>query len=133
MTIDKDNMPQHIAIIMDGNRRWARKKGLSAVTGHDYVADRVLEPLVDRCIELGIPYITFWAFSTENWERNKVEVRGMMQIFRRGLKRSAKRLFEKGKKRLTAGLTGFILIFAAFWVWQLVAIFFGLGMNFPGG
>lgn len=98
MVLDKDKMPKHVAIIMDGNRRWARKKGWSAVTGHDFVADKVLEPLVDRAIELGISYITFWAFSTENWERNKREVAGMMRIFRKGLKRSVKRLHEKGAR-----------------------------------
>lgn len=89
-------LPTHIAIIMDGNRRWARKHKLSAVAGHDYVAEKALEPLVDRCIELGIAYLTFWAFSTENWERRKHEVEGMMRVFRKGLKRNVEQLFEKG-------------------------------------
>ena len=94
--IDKSKVPQHVAIIMDGNRRWARRKGLSAVRGHDFVMNDVLEPIVDRCIELGISYVTFWAFSTENWKRNKREVEGMMRIFRKGLQTSVKRLLEKG-------------------------------------
>jgi len=81
---------------MDGNRRWAKRHGLSAVAGHDYVAEKVLEPLVDRAIALGIPYLTFWAFSTENWQRNRREIEGIMRIFRKGLRRSAERLFEKG-------------------------------------
>lgn len=89
-------IPKHVAIIMDGNRRWAKKKGLSAIAGHDFVAEKVIETIVDEGIELGISYLTFWAFSTENWKRNKREVKGMMMIFRKGLARSAKRLFEKG-------------------------------------
>lgn len=89
-------LPRHIAIIMDGNRRWAREKGLPVVAGHDFVAEKLIEPLVDKCIELCIPYITFWAFSTENWQRSRGEVEGMMRIFRKGLQRNAKRLFEKG-------------------------------------
>ena len=106
--MDVHSIPKHVAIIMDGNRRWARKRGLSAVTGHDQVADKVLEPLVDRCIELGIPYVTFWAFSTENWERNKREVKGMMRIFRKGLNESAERLFEKGVRlRILGDIDGF--------------------------
>ena len=90
------NFPRHVAIIMDGNRRWARQHKLSAVSGHDYVVERVLEPLVDRAIALGIPFLTFWAFSSENWGRNRREVQGILNIFRKGLQRSAKRLFEKG-------------------------------------
>jgi undecaprenyl diphosphate synthase len=98
MNIENKKLPRHIAIIMDGNRRWAKKQGLRTVMGHDYVAEKVLEPIVDRCIALKIPYVTFWAFSTENWERERHEVKGMMKIFRKGLRRSAERLFEKGVK-----------------------------------
>ncbi len=89
-------MLRHVAIIMDGNRRWARKHKLTALAGHDYVAERVLEPLVDRALALGISHLTFWAFSTENWKREQREVEGIMRIFRKGLQRSAKRLFQKG-------------------------------------
>lgn len=95
---EESKVPGHVAIIMDGNRRWAKEQGLSAVAGHDYVVENLLEPIVERSIELGIGYITFWAFSTENWQRNKREVKGMMGIFRKGLKRSAEKLFEKGVK-----------------------------------
>lgn len=90
-----EKLPEHVAIIMDGNRRWAKKQGLSALGGHDYVVDEVVEPLVDRAIELGIPYLTFWVFSTENWKRSRKEVQGLMNIFRRVLKRTAKDLHEK--------------------------------------
>jgi undecaprenyl diphosphate synthase len=90
------NLPQHVAIIMDGNRRWAKKKGLSILYGHDYVSNNVIEPLVDRCIERGIKYLTLWAFSTENWRRDQGEVEGLMKIFRKGLQENSERLIRKG-------------------------------------
>ena len=57
------NLPQHIAIIMDGNRRWAKKRGLPAVAGHKKVVEKRVEELIERAAELEISYITFWAFS----------------------------------------------------------------------
>lgn len=90
------HLPQHIAIIMDGNRRWARQNKMKALQGHQYVVNRVIEPLVDRCIELGIPYLTLWAFSTENWNRDSTEVEGLMKLFREAFKRNAQQLHEKG-------------------------------------
>jgi undecaprenyl diphosphate synthase len=87
---------KHIAIIMDGNRRWAKKKGLGAVNGHQHVVDNVIEPLVDRLIELKIPYLTLWAFSTENWERDKLELNGIMQLFRHAFERKVEDLHKKG-------------------------------------
>ncbi len=89
-------VPNHIAIIMDGNRRWARSHGWEAIRGHEYVVDNVIEPLVDRCIELGIPYLTLWAFSTENWERDKSEIEGMMKLFRRAFEKKVEDLHKKG-------------------------------------
>ncbi len=89
---------QHVAIIMDGNRRWARAKGLGAINGHEHVVNNVIEPLVDRCIELGIPYLTFWAFSTENWERDKAEVEGIMHLFRIAFEKKVEDLHKKGVK-----------------------------------
>lgn len=94
----KQKTIKHIAIIMDGNRRWARAKGFGAVNGHQYVVDEVIEPLVDRCIELGIPYLTLWAFSTENWDRDKAEITGIMQIFRHAFERKVEDLHRKGVK-----------------------------------
>lgn len=88
--------PKHIAIIMDGNRRWAKLHKLQALRGHEYVVDNVIEPLVDRCIELGIPYLTLWAFSTENWQRDRREVEGMMQLFRRAFEKKVEDLHKKG-------------------------------------
>lgn len=96
MTIDTSKLPQHVAIIMDGNRRWAKAHGMNPLEGHKQVTDGVLEKLVDRCIELGIPYLTLWAFSTENWDRDKAELQGMMQLFRYGLGKKTESLFRKG-------------------------------------
>ncbi len=89
-------IPNHIAIIMDGNRRWARERGLPVLAGHKKVADDILIPLVEHAADRGISYMTFWAFSTENWEREVKEVRGIMEIFRHILKMKWKRLDEKG-------------------------------------
>lgn len=92
------HLPVHVAIIMDGNRRWAKKRGLAAVMGHDKAARDVLEPIVDHAIKLGIKFITFWAFSTENWKRDKMEIRALMNIFREGLVKLGEKLNEKGVK-----------------------------------
>jgi undecaprenyl diphosphate synthase len=97
------HIPRHVAIIMDGNRRWAKQHGLQVLQGHDYVSEKVIEPLVDKAIELGIEYLTLWAFSTENWKRDQEEVGGLMQIFRKGLERNTQKLFEKGVKLQAIG------------------------------
>lgn len=91
-------LPAHVAIIMDGNRRWAKARGLAAVMGHDKAARDVIEPIVDRAIQLGIKFLTFWAFSTENWKRDQSEIKALMGIFREGLEKFGSRLTEKGIK-----------------------------------
>lgn len=98
MTIDKANIPDHIAIIMDGNRRWAKKQGLNILKGHEYVVENVVENLIERCGELGIKYLTLWVFSTENWERDEKEVSGLMQLFRKALQTKVQRFIEKGAR-----------------------------------
>lgn len=90
------NIPQHIAVIMDGNRRWARSRGLPILAGHRQVADKVLEPLIEYAAKRGVRYMTFWAFSTENWRRDAAEVRGIMAIFRHVIKKRWVRLHKKG-------------------------------------
>jgi undecaprenyl diphosphate synthase len=97
------HLPQHVGIIMDGNRRWARQHGLEALQGHDYVSEKMIEPLVDRCLELGIPYLTLWAFSTENWDRDQKEVEGLMHIFRKSFEREGRKLHEKGVRLRAIG------------------------------
>lgn len=91
-----NQLPKHIAMIMDGNRRWAANKGLGAVDGHRAAAEQAIEPIVDRAIELGIKYLTFWAFSTENWRRDKEELEGLFSVFRDALGQKIERLHKKG-------------------------------------
>jgi undecaprenyl diphosphate synthase len=89
-------IPKHIAIIMDGNRRWAKERGLPVIAGHKKVAEDMLEPLVEHAYNIGVKYLTFWAFSTENWKRNPVEVSGIMSIFRKSLEVFGQRMHKKG-------------------------------------
>ena len=79
--IDINNLPKHIAIIMDGNRRWAKSHGLSTREGHKQGA-RALEDITKFCNKIGIKYLTVYAFSTENWKRSKQEVSALMAILR---------------------------------------------------
>jgi len=90
------NVPQHIAVIMDGNRRWARERGLPSVEGHRKVAEETLEPLIEHAAKRGVKYMTFWAFSTENWNRSEAEITGIMSIFRHVIGKRWQRLHEKG-------------------------------------
>jgi undecaprenyl diphosphate synthase len=106
--MDKTKLPQHIAIIMDGNRRWAKKKGLPAVAGHKYVAEQGLEKIINAAKDLGIKYITLWAFSTENWDRSEQEVKAIMKLFHWGFSVMGKQLIKKGAKvRFIGDLTKF--------------------------
>lgn len=77
-------LPQHIGIIMDGNGRWAKKRGLERTEGHKAGAE-VFKAICDYACEIGIPVVTFYAFSTENWKRPKKEVDTIMNIFREWL------------------------------------------------
>jgi undecaprenyl diphosphate synthase len=88
---------------MDGNRRWAKQHKLEALKGHEYVANKVIEPLVEHCIAKGIPYLTLWAFSTENWNREQQEVSGLMNLFRDAFKRNVARLHEMGVRLQAIG------------------------------
>lgn len=81
LKIDKDHLPRHIAIIMDGNRRWARQHGLPDEKGHEAGAKN-LEEIVDYCRDIGIKHLTVYALSTENWRRRSVEeVKGIFGLF----------------------------------------------------
>jgi undecaprenyl diphosphate synthase len=96
MAFDPQKLPQHVAIIMDGNRRWAKQHGWNPIEGHRYVTDKVIQPLVEHCGDLGIKYLTLWAFSTENWERDKLELEALMKLFRYGLSSKADELIAMG-------------------------------------
>lgn len=90
MEFNKENMPKHIAIIMDGNRRWARAQGKPASFGHKAGA-KTLEKIVRYANKIGLEYITVYAFSTENWKRTEEEVRALMMLLQSYLDDYSKR------------------------------------------
>ncbi len=77
--MDPNNLPRHIAVIMDGNGRWAKKQGAKRIFGHKSAIKSVKE-ITEGCVELGIEYLTLYTFSTENWKRPKLEIDGLMRI-----------------------------------------------------
>lgn len=91
MDINMDNLPKHIAIILDGNRRWAKKRNLPKTVGHKTGAKNV-EKIAKFCNKIGIKYLTVYAFSTENWKRSKEEVAALMLILKSYLEYIIKRL-----------------------------------------
>lgn len=93
--IVKEKLPRHIAIIMDGNGRWAKKHMLKRVMGHERGADAV-RMTVRTCRELGIRYLTLYAFSVENWQRPKNEVQALMSLLETYLKTELKEMKETG-------------------------------------
>ena len=88
--MEKENMPKHIAIIMDGNRRWARERGLDPKLGHKAGA-KTLEKIVRYANKIGLAYITVYAFSTENWKRTEDEVGALMLLLQNYLDEYSKR------------------------------------------
>ncbi|MFY9240402.1 MAG: polyprenyl diphosphate synthase [Roseovarius sp.] len=87
--------PKHVAVIMDGNGRWAQARGRPRLFGHHAGAKRVRE-IVEACPDLGVKYLTIFAFSTENWKRTQVEVAGLMSLFRRYITKEARALRDEG-------------------------------------
>jgi undecaprenyl diphosphate synthase len=94
-TAKKQHGPRHVAIIMDGNGRWATRRGRPRLFGHHAGAKRVRE-IVEACPELGVKYLTIFAFSTENWKRTQAEVAGLMSLFRRYITKEAQALNLEG-------------------------------------
>ena len=94
-TAQKQDGPRHVAIIMDGNGRWATQRGRPRLFGHHAGAKRVRE-IVEACPEFGVKYLTIFAFSTENWKRTQVEVAGLMSLFRRYITKEAQALNLEG-------------------------------------
>lgn len=91
--IDLQRLPSHIAIIMDGNGRWAREKGEDRLYGH-YQGVESVKNIVEGCSELGIRYLTLYAFSTENWERPADEVTGLMELLLQTIKKETETLHK---------------------------------------
>jgi undecaprenyl diphosphate synthase len=100
--IDFNNMPRHIAVIMDGNGRWAKKKGAMRIFGHKNAVQAVRD-VTECCGELGVKYLTLYAFSTENWNRPKEEVDGLMELLVNTLKQEIGTLQENQVKLMTMG------------------------------
>ena len=96
--IDLNNLPKHVAIIMDGNGRWAKKQGKARVFGHKNGVQSVRD-VTEAAAELGIPYLTLYAFSTENWNRPKFEVTALMSLLISTIRKEVKTL-NKNKIRL---------------------------------
>ena len=94
MELKKENMPRHIGIIMDGNRRWARAQGKPISLGHKEGA-KTLEKIVRYANKIGLEYITIYAFSTENWKRAEEEVKALMLLLQNYLDDYAKELIQK--------------------------------------
>jgi undecaprenyl diphosphate synthase len=95
-------IPRHIAIIMDGNGRWAKERGLPRLEGHRSGAESVRE-VMEACIELGVEYLTLYAFSSENWSRPEAEVSALMALLNRFLDEKAKDLDRQGVRLLVIG------------------------------
>lgn len=89
--------PRHVAIIMDGNGRWATRRGLPRLEGHRRGVESVRQ-IVEACPDFGIDYLTLFAFSSENWKRSEEEVSGLMGLFRRYFRKEAASLVEKGAR-----------------------------------
>jgi undecaprenyl diphosphate synthase len=97
-------LPQHIAIIMDGNRRWAKKRFMPAALGHAAGAKRVRD-IVKSCAEMGIPHLSLFAFSTENWKRPEEEVSSLMNLFMTYLQKEVDSMNANGVRLKVVGDT----------------------------
>jgi undecaprenyl diphosphate synthase len=95
--IDKTRLPRHIAIIMDGNGRWAREQGQDRLFGH-YQGVESVRNIVEGCAELGIGYLTLYAFSTENWDRPEYEVIGLMELLVNTIRKEVESLHKNNIK-----------------------------------
>jgi len=95
--------PKHVAFIVDGNRRWAKARGLPEVAGHKKVVDEIFGELVEHCVKKGIPYITFWVFSTENWKRGERFTHFFFNLLKKGIEKNAREYAQKGYRMKAIG------------------------------
>ena len=100
--ISQDNLPKHIAIIMDGNGRWAQKQGIKRIFGHHNAIEAV-RAASEGCAELGVEFLTLYAFSTENWDRPKAEVNALMSLLVDTIKAESATLQKNNIKLATIG------------------------------
>jgi len=101
---DASNIPTHIAIIMDGNGRWARKRFLSRIKGHEKGAETV-RMIVRTCREIGVSMLTLFAFSTENWQRPRTEINALMHLLKRFLNSELDEMMQNGVRLKAIGQT----------------------------
>jgi len=101
-SINNNNIPQHVAIIMDGNGRWAKQHGEDRIFGHHEGVNSVRE-IVEACGEIGVKYLSLYAFSTENWNRPKEEVEGLMELLVSTISMETPSLHKKGVKLQVIG------------------------------
>lgn len=97
-----DRLPRHIAVIMDGNGRWAKEQGKMRVFGHQHGVDAVRN-VTEACAELGVEYLTLYAFSTENWNRSSFEVDALMSLLTQALKTEVKTLNDNNIRLVAVG------------------------------
>jgi undecaprenyl diphosphate synthase len=102
ISIDKNNIPQHVAIIMDGNGRWAKQQGEDRIFGHHEGVNSVRDVL-EACGEIGVKFLTLYAFSTENWNRPKEEVDALMELLVSTISLETPNLHKKGVKLQVIG------------------------------
>src|SRR3954463_3833252 len=102
--IEPAALPRHVAVIMDGNGRWARKRGLPRVAGHR-AGTRAVREVVEGCAELHIPALTLYAFSVENWKRPRTEVSTLMSLLKEYLARELETLCKNNIRLRTIGRT----------------------------
>ncbi|PRP67916.1 di-trans,poly-cis-decaprenylcistransferase [Nonlabens agnitus] len=100
--LDQTKLPKHVAVIMDGNGRWAKNQGLMRVRGHEK-GTKAVSQTVKTCAKLGIKYLTLYAFSTENWKRPKLEVDTLMRILVSSLRKELPTLRENGIRLKAVG------------------------------
>ncbi len=100
--IDKNKLPQHLAIIMDGNGRWAKQQGFLRAFGHES-GTKSVKTTITTCAQLGIENLTLYAFSTENWNRPKLEVDTLMKILIKSLKKELPTLIKNNIRLNTIG------------------------------
>ncbi|MDZ7682429.1 MAG: polyprenyl diphosphate synthase, partial [Fodinibius sp.] len=103
--VEQGKVPKHIAIIMDGNGRWAKSKGNLRTQGHKAGVDSVRD-ITEACAQIGVKYLTLYAFSTENWGRPKIEVNALMRLLANSLRKEAENLNENNIKLETIGQIG---------------------------
>lgn len=104
--IDYEKLPQHVAVIMDGNGRWAKRRGLPRTAGHSAGA-KAFEKLIENCANLGIKYLTVYAFSTENWKRPKEEVDALMALLEDYLENGLDRLDKTIRVKVIGDISKF--------------------------